>query len=75
MNAQPRVVGFDIARALAVFGMVAVNFKVVMGAGSAGPDWLVGVVGLLEGRAAATFVVLAGVGISLMSSSSRMAGD
>ena len=75
MNAQPRVVGFDIARALAVFGMVVVNFKVVMGAGSAGPDWLVGVVGLLEGRAAATFVVLAGVGISLMSSSSRRAGD
>jgi uncharacterized membrane protein YeiB len=75
VNDQRRVVGFDIARALAVFGMVAVNFKIVMGAETAGPDWLVWVVGLLDGRAAATFVVLAGVGISLMSFSSRQADD
>ncbi len=75
MNDQRRVVGFDIARALAVIGMVVVNFKIVMGAESAGPDWLVWVVGLLDGRAAATFVVLAGVGISLMSLRSRQTGD
>jgi len=75
VNDQRRVIGFDIARALAVFGMVVVNFKIVMGADSAGPDWLVWAVGLLDGRAAATFVVLAGVGISLMSFSSRLASD
>ncbi|MFT7463065.1 MAG: hypothetical protein ACI9EF_001407 [Pseudohongiellaceae bacterium] len=72
---RPRVVGFDIARALAVFGMVVVNFKVVMDAESAGPGWLVWAAGLLDGRAAATFVVLAGVGISLMSFRSRETGD
>jgi len=35
-----RMEGLDIARALAVYGMVAVNFKTVMGAGHGGPAWL-----------------------------------
>ena len=72
---RPRIVGYDLARALAVFGMVVVNFKLVLGAGEKGPPWLAELVGLLEGRAAATFVVLAGVGISLMSRSALQAGD
>lgn len=70
-----RVIGLDLARALAVFGMVIVNFKIVMGAAENGPGWLVSLVGLLDGRAVATFVVLAGVGISLLSRSGRMSGD
>ena len=60
---QPRLAGLDIARALAVFGMVVVNFKIVLGAAQAGPSWLVSVTDLLDGRAAATFVLLAGVGL------------
>ncbi len=70
-----RIIGYDLARALAVFGMVVVNFKIVMGAEASGPTWLVSLVGLLDGRAAATFVVLAGVGIALLSRKGRMADD
>lgn len=70
-----RIVGFDIARALAVFGMVVVNFKIVMVAKQGGPTWLNSAVGLLDGRAAATFVVLAGAGISLLSQQARASGD
>ena len=70
-----RIIGYDVARALAVFGMVVVNFKIVMGAGQNGPGWLVSLAGLLDGRAAATFVVLAGAGISLASQRSRTSGD
>lgn len=70
-----RIVGFDIARALAVFGMVVVNFKVVMVAEKNGLSWLDRTVGLLDGRAAATFVVLAGAGISLLSQKARASGD
>ncbi len=70
-----RIVGYDFARALAIFGMVVVNFKIVMGASKAGPGWLVWLVGLFEGRAAATFVILAGVGLSLLSRRARLAGD
>ena len=62
-----RIVGFDIARALAVFGMVVVNFKIVMVAKQGNLTWLDSAVGLLDGRSAATFVVLAGAGISLRS--------
>ena len=61
-----RIAGFDFARGLAVLAMVVVNFEVVMGAKENGAAWLQWIVGLFEGRAAATFVVLAGVGISLM---------
>ena len=68
---KKRVIGYDLARALAIFGMVIVNFKIVMGAEQNGPEWLVGLVGLLDGRAAATFVVLAGAGISLLSQITR----
>ncbi len=70
-----RIYGYDIARALAVFGMVIVNFKIAMGAGRAGRHWLLDLAGLLEGRAAATFVVLAGVGLSLMSRHARRTND
>jgi len=51
--------------------MVVVNFKIVMGAETNGPSWLVFMAGLLDGRAAATFVVLAGAGLSLLSHKGR----
>lgn len=70
-----RLIGFDLARALAVFGMVVVNYKIVMGAAENGPGWLVTLANLLDGRAAATFVVLAGAGISMLSRQGREGGD
>jgi uncharacterized membrane protein YeiB len=70
-----RIVGLDVARAVAIAGMVIVNFKVVMFASERGPDWLVSLAGLLDGRAAAAFVVLAGIGASLMTNRSRRDGD
>ncbi|MEM7030214.1 MAG: DUF418 domain-containing protein [Chloroflexota bacterium] len=72
---RTRIIGYDIARTLAFIGMVIVNFKLVMGASEAGPNWLVWLTGLLEGRAAALFVVLAGVGISLLSKKARLTND
>ncbi len=69
-----RLTGLDVARALAIFGMVIVNYKVVMVTGS-DPGWLVRLAGLLEGRASALFVVLAGIGISLLTRRARSEGD
>lgn len=60
-----RLVGIDVARALAVIGMIIVNFKIAFG--QEGNDMIKSFVGLFEGKAAATFVVLAGVGMALMS--------
>ncbi len=74
-RSRKRIEGYDFARALAIFGMVIVNYKIVMGAEQAGPHWLLDVAGLLDGRAAATFVVLAGAGIALMTRRARREGD
>ncbi len=69
-----RVPGFDIARALAIFGMVIVNFKVVM-VSQQGNGLLTWLAGLLEGRASALFVVLAGVGITFLTNKARCTKD
>ncbi len=59
-----RILGLDVARALAVIGMIVVNFKVVFG--DSGNSWLKSFSGVFDGKAAATFVVLAGIGLALM---------
>ena len=74
-RAMNRIEGYDVARALAVFGMVIVNFKTTMGAERLGPEKLVGLLNLLDGRAAALFVVLAGIGISLLTRRALQTGD
>lgn len=67
-----RLAGLDIARGLAVLGMTIVNVRLVAGLGSdAEPGWLRIAVGMLDGRAAATFVVLAGMGTSLLTRRGR----
>ena len=60
-----RLDGLDFARFLAFVGMVIVNFKIVMAAEARDGGVLSALTAALEGRAAATFVVLAGVGLGL----------
>ncbi len=72
-----RIIGLDVARALALFGMVIVNFKIAQGAVS-GSDSLKWFASIFEGRASALFVILAGIGVSIISRSaleSRHASD
>lgn len=64
---KKRIIGIDVARALAVIGMIIVNFKIVFG--EHGASWLKTVAHLFDGKAAATFVILAGVGLALMTKS------
>ena len=69
-----RIAGFDLARALALLGMVFVNFKYQMAADQYGNQWLLGLSDWLDGRPAVTFVILAGVGISLFKTYSPSTG-
>ncbi len=64
---KQRIKGIDVARALAVIGMIIVNFKLAFG--STGSTYVSFIASLFEGKASATFVVLAGIGIALMSNS------
>ncbi|MCR8964921.1 heparan-alpha-glucosaminide N-acetyltransferase domain-containing protein [Brevibacillus halotolerans] len=66
-----RILGFDFARAWAILGMIIVNYSTVMNAGTNGPDWLVALASLLQGRASTIFVIVAGIGISLMTKKAR----
>lgn len=70
LDATQRLDGLDLARFAAFVGMVIVNFEVVMGA--SGQRGLLGLVVMsIEGRAAATFVTLAGVGLGLATAQRR----
>jgi uncharacterized protein len=70
---KKRIIGIDVARAFAIIVMVIVNFKIALG--SVGMDSLQSTVGLLEGKAAAIFVVLAGAGIAFMSNAAVQNND
>ncbi|MFA3917504.1 DUF418 domain-containing protein [Ruegeria hyattellae] len=61
---KSRLQGLDAARYLAFCGMVLVNFRIAAEVTSDN-DWASLLIGSLEGRAAALFVVLAGIGVSL----------
>lgn len=66
-----RLTGLDIARFLAFTGMVLVNFRIAAQV-SGTNDWAAQITQLLEGRAAALFVVLAGVGITLANAPAKL---
>ena len=59
-----RLEALDAARFLAFCGMVLVNFRIAAQV-APGQDWASHLVDALEGRAAALFVILAGIGIGL----------
>lgn len=61
-----RLEALDAARFLAFCGMVLVNFRIAAQV-APGHDWASALVDALEGRAAALFVILAGIGIGLSS--------
>lgn len=60
-----RLHGLDLARYLALAGMVLVNFRLAMAGPAEEAGWLAGFFHLLEGKASATFVTLAGLGLVL----------
>ena len=63
-----RLIGLDIARYLAFVGMVLVNFDIAMSYGvQSNEGFFKEFIGQLQGRASATFVVLAGIGLGLSS--------
>ncbi|MBD1371523.1 DUF418 domain-containing protein [Hazenella sp. IB182357] len=74
-NQMNRIYGFDTARAVAILGMVIVNYKIALNATEEGDAWLVYFTTLLEGRASAVFVILAGIGITLMTRKVRLSQD
>lgn len=61
-----RMAGIDLARAIALIGMVFVNYKFQMDADQEEVPWLFWLSEWIDGRPAVTFVILAGTGMSLL---------
>ncbi len=62
-----RIAGYDLARSIAIFGMIVHHFVIVSAAVQQSSFWLSMLTFLLDGRPAAMFLILAGVGITLRS--------
>jgi uncharacterized membrane protein YeiB len=60
---------------MAMLGMMVVHFGLVMAADHTRPAWSAWIMHVLDGRAAAAFVVLAGVGLTLRSRRAVLADD
>jgi uncharacterized membrane protein YeiB len=73
-TSDSRIGGYDLARMAAMFGMTLVNLKSIFADQAVDPSWLYCMIEHVDGRAAATFVVLSGVGVSLLSRHERGAG-
>ncbi|MDH4472769.1 MAG: DUF418 domain-containing protein [Fluviicola sp.] len=60
-----RIIGFDLARAYAIFGMFIVNFNTAFGSHT-NHNGISGFLNLFNGNSSTVFVMLAGMGVSLM---------
>lgn len=63
---RARVYGLDVARSLAILGMLVAHFGGEAAVLAGGDDWAVRVVRFVDGRAMPLFVVLSGAGITLL---------
>ena len=62
---KQRIIGFDLARAYAIFGMYIVNFNIVFGNYN-DTSWAGKMLSLFSGNSSTVFVMLAGMGLALM---------
>ena len=63
---KPRIIGFDLARAYAIFGMFVVNFNFSFGSLMAPPGPMGRFLNVFTGNSTAIFILCAGMGVSLM---------
>lgn len=63
---EQRVIGFDIARAYAIFGMFIVNFNFSFGSVMNPTDPIGCFLNIFTGNSTAIFIICAGMGVSLM---------
>ncbi|WP_345051093.1 DUF418 domain-containing protein [Hymenobacter glaciei] len=63
---QQRIIGFDLARAYAIFGMFVVNFNFSFGSLAAPTGPMGHFLNVFTGNSTAIFILCAGMGVSLM---------
>ena len=63
---KQRIIGFDLARAYAIFGMYIVNFNFSFGSVMSPNDSIGHFLNIFTGNSTAIFIICAGMGLSLM---------
>ena len=63
---KTRIIGFDLARAYAIFGMFIVNFNFSFGSIMAPSETIGHFLNIFTGNSTAIFIICAGMGVSLM---------
>lgn len=61
-----RIIGYDIARGIAILTMLIINFKGVLSVYDAHPQWFSDVINFLDRRAAIVLVMVSGIGVTLL---------
>jgi len=72
-NRAKRIQGYDLARGVAIFAMVIIDFKTFFCIDETFPEWLYTLIEYMDRRAAAILVMLAGAGMTLMSRKAGLA--
>ncbi len=67
---KDRIIGFDLARAYAIFGMFIVNFNFCFGNVNQTEEPIGRFLNLFTGNSTSIFIILAGMGVSLMTNKS-----
>jgi uncharacterized protein len=67
---KQRIIGFDLARAYAIFGMYIVNFLICFGSFQDKRP-LIGFLNLYVSNSTSIFIILASMGVSLTTSSKK----
>lgn len=62
-----RMQGYDLARGVAIFAMVIIDFKSFFCIDETFPEWLYSLIDYMDRRAAVTLVMVAGAGMTFMS--------
>ena len=70
-----RIIGFDLARAYAIFGMFIVNFNFSFASIMAPSDKIGWFLSLFTGNSTAIFIICAGMGVSLMTNKSNFSKE
>ncbi len=64
-NGGNRIIGYDIARGIAIFLMLIINIKAILPSHGADPKLISNVFDFLDRRAAAALVMVSGIGLTL----------
>jgi uncharacterized protein len=70
-----RIIGFDLARAYAIFGMFIVNFNYCFGSVMQTNEPLGRFLNLFTGNSTSIFIILAGMGVSLLANKTENSAE